>query len=400
MGGGKTTWLVNTSIDQCMRYPGNVGHLFRHERSSFMKTTYPELEKWLPTSLIRSHNHSSGMIAFKNGSILYYGGLGDDQRAIERLKSLQLGFFAIDQVEETTESHFFMLTSRLRLVIPEINLRRKGYCTANPMDNWVKIRWIKQDLKNHDFIQALPSDNPYLPETYEQDQFDILPEELAEAWMRGNWDVIADANVIFPYEQVLAAMLRKSKTMAKVTAIGVDVAWAGDDESVWAFKQENKFWYKVHYGLDPIEVADKTIEFMFAYPETDVIIDAVGLGAGTYAEVAKQKKLGNIPGHMGRIIAYFGSGASGDRRYKNKRAIDHFKLKADLPTLDIPNDEKLSKQMTIRYRVKSEDKMLRVELKEEFKKRVKMSPDRLDAIVMANSEFPVLRRGKVARSRR
>jgi len=234
-----------------------------------------------------------------------------------------------------------------------------------------------------------------MDKTRSETQLDILPEELAEAWMRGNWDVISDADIIFPYEQVLQAMLRESKDMSTVTSMGVDVAWGGDDESVWAFKRGNKFWYKVRYGLDPIEVADVTIDFMFAYPDTDVLIDAIGLGAGTYAEVNKQKKAGKIPGHTGRVYPYIGSAASGDRRYLNKRAIDHFKLKADLPVLDLPNDEKLSKQMTIRYRVKSSDAMLRVESKEEFKKRIRMSPDRLDAIVMANSEVPTLRRGRI-----
>jgi len=398
MGGGKSCWLVNTAIDQCQRYPGIVGHLFRHERMEFMKTTYVELEKWLPTSLVASHNHQLGKIVFTNKSVLYYGGLGDDQRAITRLKSLQLGFYGIDQIEETTEDHFYMLATRLRLPpIPGVKFKFKGYSTANPMDNWVKIRWIKQDLKKHDFIQALPSDNPYLPEDYEDEQFDLLPEELAEAWMRGNWDVISDANVIFPYKQVLEAMLRESKTMEKVTAMGVDVAWEGNDESVFAFKKGNKFWYKVYFGLSPMEVADKAVEFMFAYPDTDVFIDAIGLGAGTFDRVDKLKKAGKIPGHIGRVYPYIASAASGDRRFLNKRAEDHIRFQSILSVVDLPNDDKLAKQMTIRYRVRTSDKKLRVESKEEFKKRIKMSPDRLDAVVMANSKPPALRPGRIGR---
>jgi len=106
MGGGKSVWLVNYGIELSMRYPGNRGYLCRHELASFKKTTQMTLEEWLDSKLIEQHNKSDHFYKFKNGSMIMYGGLGDDIRAIEKLKSMEIGWFGIDQAEETTENFF------------------------------------------------------------------------------------------------------------------------------------------------------------------------------------------------------------------------------------------------------------------------------------------------------
>lgn len=66
---------------------------------------------------------------------------------------------------------------------------------------WVKALWIERDytgefarFKRHAedfaFVQSLPSDNPYLEDTY-WEELNSLPEQLRRAWVDGDWDVFA-----------------------------------------------------------------------------------------------------------------------------------------------------------------------------------------------------------------
>lgn len=398
MRGGKTAWLCNSGIQLSMKFPGNRGFLCRHEGAELRRSTMEELDKWLDPTLILNHNRSYQVIEFINGSKIFYGGLGDDQKAIDRLKSMELGWFGIDQVEETTRTHFLLLCTRLSLNLPGIV--HKGLCTANPTQNWVKGEWIDQVLADHAFIPAFPEDNPYNPPGYLESMKKILPEELLRAWMKGDWDAVSEENVVFPFADVQDAMLRKSKMEDyPVSAIGVDVATEGDDESLAYFKRGNKYTFKVfkhrHEKIDTEDLADKVILLMTIHKQADVKVDALGLGAGVCDKIKRKMPDLRAAGYTGEFYEYKASHSATDRRFKNKRAQDHWLLRDDLKEIDIPQDPILRSQMTIRYRVLSSDGLLRIESKEEFKKRVRMSPDRLDALIMAHARMRKARKGRV-----
>ena len=101
VGGGKSAWLVNEGIKLSLNYPGNVGYLCRHELTSFRRTTLMTLERFLSPDIIAQHHQTESYFRFINGSLIYYGGLGDDEKGLDRLKSMDLGWFGIDQAEES-----------------------------------------------------------------------------------------------------------------------------------------------------------------------------------------------------------------------------------------------------------------------------------------------------------
>jgi hypothetical protein len=395
MGGGKSCWIVNCAIDLSMRIPNNVGFLCRHEFTSFYRSTYVELFNWLDDSLIKRHDKQMKEIHFKNGSKIYYGGLGDDKKAVDKVKSMQLGWFAIDQAEETSKKHFEMLATRLRLNIPGVVF--KGLMTANPTDNWVKNLFIIESARDRAFIPALPGDNKYNPKDYEERMRSILPPEIYVAWMEGNWDIVSDENVVFPALNVSNAMRRESKMIADVSQVGIDVARDGNDETVFCFKRGNKYTFRIYRrrSVDTMDTADNVKREMLNHPNASFRIDTIGLGGGVYDNVRRSLRELKNKGFRGNLLEYKSSYASKSRQYKNKRAEDHFQLTKDLDHIDIPNDEKLRSQMTIRYHTLTSDGVVRVEKKEDFKKRVKMSPDRLDALVIAHAKMKAKRTGSV-----
>ena len=376
VGGAKTTWLVNEAISHCLKYPGARGYVARHQLTSFKKTTLITLLEWLPTEWIRQHHRSENYIEFNNGSCIYYGGLGDDIRAIEKLKSLELSFYGIDQCEETTEDFFFMLNSRLRLKIPGI--KYKGWLTANPTSNWVRSRFVEAVLEGHEFVQALPVDNPHLPSGYISDLRKMLPEELVRIWVEGDWSAISGEASIFNYSDILDAMkLELSVPQDARECLSCDPARFGNDSSVIMRKRGPLVTIEDVFTKSPTtETAGRIARLAGGDKGLPIKIDSIGIGAGV-ADILKEQGF-NVEEVIASAKAVEGT------RFKNLRAEILFNV-ADLISkkeLSLPNDERLKAEMiAARYRIFS-DGLIIAEGKDEMRRRGLGSPDRLDALAI------------------
>ena len=381
VGGGKSAWLCNEGLQLSLDYPGNVGYLARHELVSFRRTTLLTLEQFLPSKIVRSHNKSDQEIILVNGSKIMYGGLGDDQNAIERLKSLNLGWFGIDQAEETTESHYFMLGSRLRLVLPGI--RYKGLLTANPEPGWVRDRWVDHQNPDHVFFPALPSDNPHLPKDYESKLRTLYANNpaLIKAWLEGSWDVTMSGDYLITYSLIRAATGRQVPDGGNCT-FGVDVARFGDDETVVIVRRGLKVtrieaWAK----QDTTWTSGKVAEIARAENPTAIYVDEIGVGAGVVDPLRANKF--NVVGVVSS------EKARKEQVYANRRAelycqlADHF---AD-GSISIPDHPKLSSQLSsIKYKFDTHHRKI-IESKDDMRGRGGHSPDYADALMLAYSDF-------------
>jgi predicted phage terminase large subunit-like protein len=199
---GKSVVLCACAIQLSLLYPRNRGYLCRHEYTSFKKTTYEELKELLyGTNLIAKENKTEGELLFKNGSTIIMGGLENP----DKLKSLNLGWFGIDEATETTLNIFQMLATRLRhKAVP--NNRYFGLLATNPEPGWVKDEFVdpfmlKKQKHNYSFIQALPTDNPHLPEGYIDELRTMLKPLQVTKYLEGSWDVFEAQ--IFPHDFIM-----------------------------------------------------------------------------------------------------------------------------------------------------------------------------------------------------
>ena len=83
--GGKTVWLVNEALQLSLECPGNVGWLCRQELTAFRRTTQKTFEKFIPSEIIAQHHKTENWYRLVNGSMIYYGGLGDDEQGLRVL---------------------------------------------------------------------------------------------------------------------------------------------------------------------------------------------------------------------------------------------------------------------------------------------------------------------------
>jgi PBSX family phage terminase large subunit len=196
MGGGKTRWLCEMAKILSIKFPGNLGLMGRQSGPAlklstqevfFTETLVPGSQEW--KDLGCKFNKGEGILRFEALnpiSKIWFTGM--DQDNLERIKSLNLGFFGLDEATEISESTFMMLVTRLRRKgVPK--KYRKGMITANPEAGWIKRRFIDQTLGNHIFVQANAGDNPYLPSDYPS-LFDHMPEHWRQKYLLGNWGAV------------------------------------------------------------------------------------------------------------------------------------------------------------------------------------------------------------------
>ena len=379
VGGGKSAWMVNEALQLSLEAPGNVGYMCRHELTSFRRSTLMTLERFLPDDLIAQHHQTEAFFRLVNGSIIYYGGLGDDQGAIDRLKSMDLGWFAIDQAEETSESHFFLLASRLRLTIPGV--RYKGLLSANPSPGWVKHRFVEQQFENHIFIPALPKDNPHLPGDYESNLRKLYPPELVAQLLEGDWDALESGNFLFRYADLKDAVEKELGEQGTEKVMGQDIARFGDDTSV-AYIREGKtvIWMEQWAKSDLMDTAGRVVRLIERFEPDETNIDAIGIGAGVVDRLREQNY--NVNG------VEASAKPEEDDTVANLRAEMYTNLRTlfENGEISIPDDIDLIAQLSsIKYKFNSGGKLL-IESKEEMKKRGMKSPDLADALALCYKE--------------
>ena len=401
-GGGKTAWLIGDGIALSLEYPGNRGFLGCRFLTDFRDNALTQLEKFLPPQIIRIHHKTERYFQLTNGSVIMYGGVGNDAEAIKAISNMpELGWFGIDQAEQITERQFLLFDGRLRLVLPGI--RYHALLTANPEPGWLRDRFIENCYPDHLFIPALPSDNPFLPPDYEERLKKIYPEAMAKRLLEGNWDVEVEGNYLIPYEDIRKAINRdltriKPSPMEVAYAVlhpteglpvgtlelegdrvaGVDISRYGQDETVYTLRQGNKVLHIEAWAHeDTTYSAGRVARLIREHKPTVTNIDSVAVGAGVFDPL----KNDNLPVEGINV----GEKALDHESYANKRA-ELFGLLAKKfkeGEIDIPDNQKLASQLaSIKYRYNSKMQML-IESKETVRSHGGKSPDYADSLMLA-----------------
>ncbi|MDD3029776.1 MAG: DEAD/DEAH box helicase family protein [Alphaproteobacteria bacterium] len=193
--------------------------------------------------------------------------------------------------------------------------------------------------------------------------------------------------------------------------IGCDVARFGDDKTVIAYKiNENVTIHLKINGQDLMKTADKIIELgvdlirQYKYTGTIMVrIDDGGVGGGVTDRLRQIKKANQkrfawmevLPVQFGRRIKH--------AYYYDSTTFMLGVIKSMLSTVDeegnpkavdliLPNDADLIAQLSTRKYEMTENSKLRVESKDEVKKRIGVSPDEADCVMLLC--VPAMARGR------
>lgn len=208
---------------------------------------------------------------------------------------------------------------------------------------------------------------------------DVYRVRVLGEFPRGNPDAL------IRLEEIEPAIDRKVSG-GGVIEIGVDPARYGDDMSVICTRRGLRcLGFDEFSGINTTrlvgEIARKVKELRKEFEFTDMItvkIDDTGVGGGVTDQletVAGELNVEVIPVNFGSV--------SDDDDYMNKSADLWGNLKKILPEISIPDDPEMIAQLTSRKYGVHIDGKVKLEKKEDMKKRGLKSPDKADALALA-----------------
>lgn len=177
--------------------------------------------------------------------------------------------------------------------------------------------------------------------------------------------------------------------------VGVDVARFGSDETVIAVRTGRKVRiHEILQGQDTMSVTGAIIRAVSDLKKTGldfptIVVDDVGVGGGVtdrLREVLAEKR----PGTSKVNVVPFNGGEKAIQKddYPNRRSEVWFQFAAELPTVDLDDDEQLASDLVApKYKLDSAGRRV-VEPKSDTKKRLGRSPDRADAVLMTFAPPP------------
>ena len=253
------------------------------------------------------------------------------------------------------------------------------------------------------FIPSKLDDNPYYAGTGYERQLANMPEMYRVALLEGNFTAAREDHEkqVIPTQWILEAQKRwtpNPPANSPMCSIGVDVAQGGADSTVLAPRYD--YWFDkptlVPGKETPLGADVAALIFKHIRHNAIVVVDAEGgYGLGAYEHM----KGNNIP-----VVGYKGGGKSTARtkdrllNFYNKRAETWWKFREALDPdqpggsrIALPPDSGLRDDLACVRMAPNYDattRGIKIESKDDIRKRLGRSPDRGDAVVMALTAGP------------
>lgn len=290
-GGGKSAFGCLWLIEMCQSYAGSRWLMGRSKLKTLKDTTlntFFDLTSELGLTDQYRYNAQSNIIYWNNGSeiILKDLFLYPSDPNFDSLGSLEITGAFIDECNQIVYKAWQVVKSRIRYKLKEFGLIPKMLGTCNPAKNWVYPNFYHAKKEKtlpvyRKFIQALPTDNHHLPESYLKSLLE-LDENSKQRLYYGNWEFDNDPASLITY----LAILKIFKNIDVVDGefyITADIARFGRDKTVIGLWCGLRLIKIITIGKNKVTEAAKYIKdlaFEYSIPMTSIIVDDDGVGGG------------------------------------------------------------------------------------------------------------------------
>lgn len=396
---GKSYLLCYWLTIMAIAYPGTGWGLGRKQLTTLKKTTLLTLFKVFNECGVKNEEHYNynqqlNVITLYNGSQIFL--IDTDYKPSDplftRFGGYELTGAAVDESNETQYAAIEILSTRLgRRRNDEYGIAAKLLETFNPDKGHVYMRYYKPWKENalpvdYTFVKALPTDNPspevpaYIARIRSTGDM-VTIERLIE----GNFEYDDDPQKLFAYDKILELFTNEFVPAELPKYLTADIAYEGSDIFVIGI------WYGLVLEhiiaidkIDETQVAKKIhdLRVQHGIPLGNVVYDADGIKTFVRQSVT----VGNLSGAK---AFHNGGKALHGENYYNLKAQCYFKL-AELAQKNklYIRESKYRKQIIeeleqIKKLVRSDDKEpIRLEKKDDLRKRLGRSPDFADMIMM------------------
>lgn len=374
-GSGKSWAIAEALIYYAIKYPGMRILCTREVQKSIKESSYQLLVDTARRLGVSDRcEFIRDTIRIDNGSVFIFTGLSTTTE--QSLKSFEgVDICWVEEAQVISQSSLDILIPTIRKKNSQIWFSFNPFLPTDPISQMFLGDTVPPStivtMVNYDDNPLISSD--LLRDIEHMKQTD--PKRYQHIY-RGGFADDGDTKV-FSLESVRAAIRREPEHVDGPVIGSVDVARYGDDSSVLTLKQGNRIYgIQEWQGKSITELADLVSNEVMNNSIVKLVVDGSGLGAGL-VDVLKQK-IGNICD----IIEFNGAFKANDTRYANARAETLYQLKDWMQTGQIPNNSRLvSELISIEYKFSPNNATL-IEKKEDYKKRMGVSPDFLDSAAM------------------
>ncbi len=385
-GGGKSYLGCLWIITNCINYPETRWVIARNVLKRLKETTlntFFDTANQLGLSDKFIYNDQKSTIKWTNGSEILLKDIdyAPSDPNFDSLGSLEISGAFIDEVAEVHYRAVEVLYSRIRYKLKKYHLKPKIFMSCNPSKNWsyteYYLPWRDNSLEDYKcFIQALPTDNPYLDGEYLH-SLEKLSPALKARLLHGLWEY-GEEDVLFEVQDFQKVFHKEVTQSGEELFITIDVARLGNDSTVVTLWSGLNCFEIIKYEKQTLNITIDKINILkekYNIPTKNIIVDSTGVGAGV------------VDGLKGTEFIAGGKSPSGG--YSNMKTECFFKLselfKEHKIKITSANQELTTKLMQELEILKIKDKVdgkLFMTSKDEVKKLIGRSPDVADAIMM------------------
>jgi hypothetical protein len=381
-------WL----IEQCQTYPGTRWLMGRSKLKALKETTlntFFEQTTLLKITSQFNYNAQAGVIYWTNGSEILLKDLYayPSDPNFDSLGSLEITGAFIDECNQITYKAWQIVKSRIRYKIKQLDITPKMLGTCNPAKNWVYAQFYLKDKNgkidnDKKFIQALPTDNPHLPQSY-LDSLLSLDDNSKQRLYYGNWEYDNDPAKLIDYENI-QNIFTNDFIQHGEKYISADIARFGSDKMVimvWSGFRVVEIFSLAKSSIIETVKAIKDLSIKHSVPLNNIIADEDGVGGGVVDMLRCKGFINNSkPLPVENVIV----------QYQNLKTQCYYKL-AELIQLNliyvnckensIVDDITKELEQVKRDKIDSDGK-LQIMSKEKVKELIGRSPDYSDALMM------------------
>ncbi len=390
-GSGKSYLGCVWVVYMCLTYPGIRSLIGRTVLTQLRVTTIKTLLELLKECGFKleehyTYNQQSNELRFWNGSEIIFRDLqfNPSDPNYDSLGGLELTIAFIDEVSQVSRQAYDVVRSLLRYKINEFKLKPTLFMSCNPSQSWLKQEFYIPMMNgtiepNKIFIQALPTDNPNLPESY-LNILKSLPLKQKKRLYDGDWNYESTEDSLFDFDLISNSLYKFTPNPQDKKYMSVDVARFGSDRSViciWVGLVVTEI--LIYTKLSTTELSSEIRELIAKYGihPNNIIVDSDGVGGG----VADQIKGTNFVNN---------SKALHEQNFNNIKSQCYVKLsdlfkegRISLNLLDPTVIDDLTQELlSVRLKDTDKDNKVTVQSKDEMKKILGKSPDLSDALMM------------------
>jgi PBSX family phage terminase large subunit len=380
-------WILKSSL----KYAGSRWIIGRKELKALKQTTlqtFFEVCKMqgLTVNVDYVYKEQISEIHMFNGSVILLKDLAyqPSDPDYDSLGSLEVCGIFCDEIAQIRKKCWDVLLTRIRYKLDEFGIKPKIFGSLNPSKNWVYTYFYKPfkdgllDKSNKRFIRALPTDNPYLPDSY-LELLRNLPKAERDRLYLGLWES-DDSNQLCT-QNAIQEIFNNSWVKTGQWYISGDIARQGSDKAVIGLWNGLKLVKVIQYAksdFDLLKDAITTLKNDYKVPNANIILDSDGVG-GFLVDALKAKEFVNNSRPLNNENY---QNLKTQCYYKLAEIINNGELYVSQDVLDSSDVDLLIEELEQIKSAPSEDNKLKIISKSTVKDNIGRSPDISDMLMM------------------